>query len=344
MQSFPISPGIHEDAILMVPPKVSPVPPETYLFPPVPCTDGSVIDLTKAKVQAVKNNLDNPEIKNKVSNKLAEKVVIDELEFSLNVSNIPFNEELENFLSLKGKNSTATKNGYKDSVQRFVKWCQNQDVPPLEVTVHDVDRYQGFLDDSGFSNKSVRTFILGVSSFYTFLLYRYPKVFKVNPFTHRDLPRDKCKNPKDYPTKEDIKALKKEFSRIGRKDLVCVVDILSKYGFRVGSFSTLHIDKNGRYTFFSKGSEYPGQFTKTEHRNIIKYNVLDLTVSTIKTTIKKYVQKLYKVGGVSCDFSVHDIRRHFINEKANKCRDFREFKEFSRTIHKNINTTMGYCS
>jgi hypothetical protein len=322
---------------------VSVSPDLSSFLPPVP-SNGSINDLTKAKVKAVKNNLDNPEIKTKVSNHLAKKIILDELEYSYNVSNIDFFGELENFLAVKNKNSTATKNGYKDSVQRFVKWCRNQDIPPLEVTVHDVDRYQGFLVDSGFANKSVRTFILGVSSFYTFLLYRYPRVFKVNPFTHRDLPRDICKNHKDYPTKEDIRSLKKEFTRIGRNDMVCVVDLLSKYGFRVGSFSTLHIDKNGRYSFLSKGREYPGQFTKTEHRNIIKYGVQDLTVSTIKTNIKKYVQKLYKIGGVSCDFSVHDIRRHFIDEKANKCGNVREFIDFSRTIHKNINTTLGYVS
>jgi hypothetical protein len=312
--------------------------------PPVPCTDGSIIDLTKAKVKAIKKNMDNAEIKTKVSNKLAEKVILDEMEFSYNVSGIDFFGELETFLSVKGKNSTATKNGYKGSVQRFVNWCKNQDVSPKEVTVHDVDRYQGFLTDSGFSNKSVRTFILGVSSFYTFLLYRHPKVFKVNPFTNRDLPRDVCKNPKDYPTDKDVKALRKEFSRIGRNDMVCVVDLLSKYGFRVGSFSTLYIDKNGRYTFSSKGREYPGQFTKTEHRNIIQYGVLDLTVSTIRNIIRKYVQKLYKSGGVSCGFSVHDIRRFFINKHADKCVDVREFIDFSRSIHKNINTTLGYVS
>jgi hypothetical protein len=293
-------------------------------------------------MEAVKKNMDNPTVKNMVSNKLVEKKILDEMELKFDVSGVDFFGELENFLSVK--TSTATKNGYKYSVQQFVNWCQNQNIPPLEVRVQDVDRYQGFLTDSGFSNKTIRTRILGVSSFYTCLLYRYPKILKVNPFTHRNLPRDVCKNPKDYITDKDVKALRKEFSRIGRNDMVCVVDLLSKYGFRVGSFENLHVDKNGRYSFRSKGRDCTGQFTKTEHQRILKYGVQDLTVSTIRNIIKKYVTKLYKTGGVSCNFSVHDIRRYVINKHADKCGDFREFLEFSRSIHKNINTTIGYVS
>jgi hypothetical protein len=214
----------------------------------------------------------------------------------------------------------------------------------LEIKVSDVDRYQCFLTDSRFSNKTIRTRILGVSSFYTFLPYRYPKVLKVNPFTHRNLPRDTCKNPKDYINDNDVKALRKEFRRIGRNDMVCVLDLLSKYGFRVGSFETLHIDKSGLFFFTSKGNDYKGKFTKKEHETIIRFNVQDLTVSTIKTTIKKYVHKLYLNGAVSCDFSVHDIRRYVINKNADSCKDFREFLDFSRRFHKNVNTTIGYCS
>jgi site-specific recombinase XerD len=347
MSSIPTI-GVYEDAILMVPPvvptAVSPVFPEVSLVPPVPCTDNgsSIVDITKNKVKAVRENLDNTVIRDRVSNKLCEKIILDEQKYLYDISGINFFDELEKFLAIR--NSSATKTGYKYSVQQFVQWCHNNDVNLLGVRVSDVDRYQSFLIDSGFSNKTIRTRILGVSSFYTFLLHRYPKVLKVNPFTHRNLPRDICKNPKDYITDTDVKALRKEFSRIGRQDMVCVIDLLSKYGFRVGCFSTLHIDKNGRYSFLSKGSEYSGQFTKTEHQRIIKYGVQDLTVSTIRNIIKKYVKKLYKSGGVSCNFSVHDIRRYVINKHADKCGDFRKFLNFSRSIHKNINTTIGYVS
>jgi hypothetical protein len=110
---------------------------------------------------------------------------------------------------------------------------------------------------------------------------------KVNPFNHRNLPKDRCKNPKDYIKESDIKALRKEFKRIGRNDMVTVIDLLSKYGFRVGSFSTLHIDKSGVFLFTSKGSDYKGKFTKKECQQIARFNVLDLTTSAIQNIIKK---------------------------------------------------------
>jgi hypothetical protein len=266
----------------------------------------------------------------------------DDYEFKFLVGNINFYEELETFLATR--NSPATRTGYKHSILEFVKWCNNQNVNPLEVTVHDVDRYQCSLSDSQFSNKTIRTRMLGTSSFYTFLTIRYPRVFKVSPFTRRNLPKDRCMKPTDYINESDIKALRKEFKRIGRNDMITILDLLAKYGFRVGSFSTLVIDKNGGFSFTSKGSDYKGKFTKKECQQIARFKVLELTTSTIQNIIKKYVNKLYLHGGVSCEFSVHDIRRYYINKHADNCKDFREFLEFSRSIHKNVNTTIGYCS
>jgi site-specific recombinase XerC len=331
MNSLPLTIGYNSDTIGMEPP-VSLNPNSLTPYSPVPL---SVVDLTNNKVNQIKQSLEwDPAVQEIVSNKAAEKVIVNDVEFKFLVSKIDFYKELETFLA--NRNSPATRTGYKHSIMEFVKWCNNQDLNPLEVTVHDVDRYQCSLDDNQFSNKTIRTRILGVSSFYTFLSIRYPRVLKVNPFTRRNLPKDRCLNPKDYIKDSDIKALKKEFKRIGRNDIITVLDLLSKYGFRVGSFETLSIDKDGGFSCTSKGSDYVEKFTKKECQQITRFNVLDLTTSTIKTTIKKYVHKLYLVGGVSCDFSVHDIRRYYINKHADGCKDFREFLEFSRTIHKNV--------
>jgi site-specific recombinase XerD len=315
-----------------VPPDLSPV------FPVLPAV-GSIIGLPWAKVQAVKNNLNDPGLKTKVSNRLSEKIVLDELQFSYDVSGINFSEELDLFLSTR--KSAATKNNYKNAAGRFVKWCANNGVKPLEVRVQDIDRYQGFLTGTGFADKSVRTFILGASSFYTFMFYRHPKVFKVNPFTHRNLPPDRTKKPMDYITIADIRALKKEFARIGRLDMACVVDLLTKYGWRIGAFETMRVGPNGRYTFHSKGSEKHGQFTKAEHRKIIELRVLDIRTCTMKNIVKKYTNKLFKNHEITAAFSPHDIRRYYINKYADDT-GFRKFLDFSRGIHKNIATTVSY--
>jgi hypothetical protein len=221
--------GFNADSIGMVPSKVPSNPIFPVPFSTVP-SNTSIVDMTKNKVNQIKKCLENdPDLKEKVSNKVAEKVIIDDIEFKYNVNGINFYEELEDFIAIQ--NSPATRNGYKYSIQQFVLWCDNQDINRLEIKVSDIDRYQCFLTDSQFSNKTVRTRILGGSSFYTFLLHRHPKVLKVNPFTHRKLPKDTCKNPKDYINDNDIKALRKEFQRIGRKDMVCVLDLTLKIRF-----------------------------------------------------------------------------------------------------------------
>jgi hypothetical protein len=299
--------------------------------------------LTDKKVQFLKDNLDNPMVRNKLSDEVAKKVLTDDCELDYHVSKINFFKELERFLAVKV--SAATRNNYRNAIDQFVKWCEDNSVKPLLVTPSDVDRYQGFLSDNGYANTSMRVKICGVSSFYTYLLYRHSKVFKINPFGKRKLPPDICKKPKRYITDKDITAMKNEYRRIGRLDMVCVVDLLTKYGFRVGCFSTMTIDGNGRYSFVSKGKTTEGKFTKQEYNRIIKYRVLDVSYETLKNITKEYAHKLYLVGKVSCDFSIHDYRRYYINVHANKlCNDVPAFIQFSRSVHANINTTMRYVS
>jgi hypothetical protein len=103
----------------------------------------SVVDLTKNKVNQIKMSLEHdPFIREKVSNKVAEKVIVDDVEFKFLVEGIKFYEELEQFLTTR--NSPATRTGYKHSIKEFVSWCNNQAINPLEVKVSDVDRYQCF--------------------------------------------------------------------------------------------------------------------------------------------------------------------------------------------------------
>jgi hypothetical protein len=302
------------------------------------CID-KIVNKTKSKVGFIRNNLSNEVIQEKVSNKLSEKIILDDLEFQYNLSGINFYEELEKFLSIQ--RSTHTKTGYKISIMGFIDYCEKNRIKLLEVGVRDVDGYQSFLM-SKYSNKSIRTKMLGISSFYTFLLYRYPKVFKINPFQKRKLPIDVCKNKKDFVTDNDVLELKRELTRIKRYDLVTIVELLKKYGFRVGIFCNMEIDKNGRWFSDSKGKGYDGKFTKKELDKLIKYDVLSLTRTTIINTIKKYIHKLYLRNVVSCDFSVHDLRRYYIKKKVKSCKNGEEILKFSRTIHKNINTTMNY--
>lgn len=300
----------------------------------------SVVLQTKEKVSQFNELLDvSPELREKVSNKLAEKVVIDDLEYKYNVSGINIYEELEEFISVR--HSTHSQKGYRSNVQQFLDWCDENGVLSLELSVKNVDNYQSYLS-SKYSNGSIRTKLLNISSFYTFMLYRYPKVFKVNPFQKRVLPKNTLKFKHDFVTINDLKELEKEFKRIDRYDLITVIHLLEKYGFRVGIFEGMVIHPDGSWVSESKGQVYKGKFTKKELRDIEEYKVMELSRSTIINRIKKYTIKLFNDHKISCKFSVHDIRRYYISKNLRNCKNGEEIFKFSRTIHKNITTTMGY--
>jgi integrase len=114
-----------------------------------------------------------------------------------------------------------------------------------------------------------------------------------------------------------------------------------KYGFRVGLFENMKIDRDGNWKSISKETEMTGKFTKNEVCQIKETGVLKLKKYTITNIILKYTKKLFKEGKIGSQFSPHDIRHYFIT-KNGKDLTMEDFIKFSRKIHKNINTTLGY--
>jgi hypothetical protein len=84
-----------------------------------------------------------------------------------------------------------------------------------------------------------------------------------------------------------------------------------------------------------------GKFTKNEARMIKENEILKLKRSTITNTVVKYTTKLFNEGKIGCSFSPHDIRHYYIT-KNGKVLTMEEFIKFSRGIHKNVCTTIGY--
>jgi integrase len=142
-------------------------------------------------------------------------------------------------------------------------------------------------------------------------------------------------------TENDIAELKKELKRIGRKDILCAVDLLCKYGFRVGVFENMKIDREGNWQSISKESGMKGKFLKSEARMINGTGTLKLKRHTITNTIVKYTKKLFKAGKTGSPFSPHDIRHWYITTEG-KGLTMEEFIRFSRRVHKNVNTTLNY--
>lgn len=142
-------------------------------------------------------------------------------------------------------------------------------------------------------------------------------------------------------TVNDLKELKNELKRIRRKDIICAVDLLCNYGFRVGIFKNMKIDREGNWNSVSKEHNMKGKFLKNEVKMINETGILKLKGYTITNIIVKYTKKLFKEGKIGSPFSPHDIRHWYITTKGRGL-TMEEFIKFSRGIHKNVNTTLNY--
>jgi site-specific recombinase XerD len=269
---------------------------------------------------------------------VASKIIVEEVEHNFKVSSINIREEVELFLQ-SPRLSTTTKSNYSRWLENYLSWCAVRNIDCRKITRIEAESYLYSLDCK-YSPASTRCMILSVSSFYTFLSFRYLNVVN-NPFYKLNLP--KLKEPKhDVVTFEDLKTLRKYFMEIKRKDFVCVIELLEKYGFRVGIFETMTIDRNGNWTAVSKEQRKSGKFTKGETKTLLESGLLKLRKCTIANKIRKVTTMLYKDGKISCPFSVHDIRHYRITDDLNNIKNGEDLYAVSKKYHKNISTTWAY--
>jgi hypothetical protein len=269
------------------------------------------------------------------------KKIVETAEYNFDISCINAMRELQDFLNLTSL-SEITKKNYTSWLNNFIAWCNSKSIDCRKIERMQAENYLYFLVNvKNYSPNSARSMILSVSSFYTFLSYRFPDIIK-NVFYKLNLPTLKPVRKIDHVTNNDLTELRKEFKRIHRNDIVCFLDLIKKYGFRVGIFENMKIDSTGHWTSVSKEKVMNGKFTESEVKKINETDLLSVRTCTLKNIIVKYTKKLYEDGKISCSFSIHDIRHWYITKFANETKSITEFAKFSKTLHKDIRTTMNY--
>jgi site-specific recombinase XerD len=269
------------------------------------------------------------------------KKIVDTAEYNFDISCINAMKEVQDFLSLTSLSETTKKN-YTKWLNTFIAWCNSKNIDCRKIERMQAENYLYFLVNvKNYSPNSARSMILSVSSFYTFLSYRFPDIIK-NVFYKLNLPTIKPVRKIDFVTDNDLIELRKEFKRVQRNDIVCAIDLMKKYGFRVGIFENMKTDLTGHWTSVSKEKVMNGKFTESEVKKINETGLLTLRKSVIENIIWRYTKKLFEDGKISCSFSVHDIRHWYITKMANETKSITEFVKFSKTLHKDVRTTMNY--
>jgi hypothetical protein len=299
-------------------------------------------------IEQFENRFDtDPDFRNKVYKHIGVTEGIKKQTRNWKKSKINFEELIDNFLNTF--DSIKTRKNYYRSIRLFLSWLQIENIEPLEVTPVDMDRYLLFLKDSGrnYSSNTIRLYTMGIVSLYNYVMRLHNDLFITNPVHGVKLPKLDLKKERDTPTVEDIKTVRDYCESINRDDFVLLMDILPKYGYRIGIFKGMKFTgKNGNFKSISKGKIVSGKFTVKEMNGILKLELTGKDTESLSAIFCKFTKKLFERGKVSCSFSLHDIRRFTITNRLNSCNgNVQEMKRVSEEIgHSSLNTTLGYVS
>jgi integrase len=282
----------------------------------------------------------NPKTRENIIWSVIHKKIVEKTEYNLDIQTVNIDTELKQFLK-SPKLSDITRKNYTRWLGCYLKWCTEKKLDSRKIKRMEAENYLFHLDCK-YAPNTTRSMILSVSSFYTFLMIRYPDIFHGNPFYKLQLPKIKLTRRIDIVEKKDIDILVEEFKRIGRADVVCAVRLMEENGWREGIFSTMTVDKRGYYHAVSKEKEENGKFTPEERKMVLGSGVLKLRKTTLTNIILKYTKKLYEKDLIGCPFSAHDLRHYYLQTHLDTD-SVKKFVEVSRKFHKNVNTSLNYC-
>lgn len=179
-----------------------------------------------------------------------------------------------------------------------------------------------------------------MKSFFGFLIIRHYEVISVNVFRNLKLPKIIDKHKKDKVTKKNVDTLVKYFKNINRPDYVCIVELLYKYGWRIGIFENVELNKDS-WTSVSKTDVKKGRVTSKEMKQIFGSGALSLKIKTIYAKIWEVTHRSCRDGKISCLFFCHDLRTAIMWEDT-KDVEAEKFLKVSIKFHKNPVATLGY--
>jgi integrase len=289
---------------------------------------------------------ESPELREQFIKHVLIKERTEKFHYEYKVSIIDTANEVEEFLNSPDKSKTTLKD-YTSWLRHFLSWYDTNQIDYRKITRIQAEKYVRYLSEheykpgKKYASNSINSMVLCVSSFYQFLYLRHTDTFTMSHFHKIKLPKRILERREDIVLEDDIKKVQDKFQRLGRKEVVCALDILCKYGYRVGIFEQMQLDKDGNFMSVSKEQNIRGKFTREETKKILETWLLKMRKCTLQNIILRYTTKLFESGKIRCPFSVHDLRHYHI-WKYGKDLTMAEFVIFSRRFHKNIQTTIDY--
>jgi site-specific recombinase XerD len=255
--------------------------------------------------------------------------------------------ELERFIGQCSRtNSRATHFNYRSSIKRFQEYLARNGKDILHAKTMDAEGYVAYLSGDGLSPNSIRTDIVGIKGFYTYLSKHYDCM--KNIFSGVKLPRMVNSKLTIIPNDKEVRAII-EYIREPNPKLACIVELISRKGFRCGAFEHMTVYRSGRFSTITKGKQFTGHFDEYEMR-LIRENFgnttgdnmvfTELTSNRIRSLFLHYTGCMRDLGLIREAYSLHDLRHYFATTEYRKNKDI--FKLSNKLNHSGIAVTGNY--
>jgi len=258
----------------------------------------------------------NLEFQNSVNQRVAESIFVKQQTYNYLHDKVNLQATIEAFLSRQ--TSQNTQRNYRTALDKLSAYTQENNLSVLRFTPADATQFINGLYQTH-ATRTIRLTITACAQFFKYLLYTHPELQIVNPFLMTKLPRIVDHYKKDWPTKHDLSVIQSHFKKIGRLDLYAITKLIAKHGWRAGILTDMHINSSTlEYTSTSKGSQKEGRLSKADFKLIQESNLLSVKVNTLQSMFCRHTKRLFQKGLISCAPSLHDIRRHHIDEEIDE--------------------------
>jgi integrase len=150
-----------------------------------------------------------------------------------------------------------------------------------------------------------------------------------NIFSGIKLPKNVNSKLTVIPNDTELRAII-EYIRERNPKLACLVELISRKGFRCGAFERMTVYRSGRFSTITKGKQFTGHFDEYEMR-LIRENFgnttgdnmvfTELTSSRIRSLFLHYTRSMRDSGLIKEAYSLHDLRHYFASTEYRKNKD-----------------------
>ena len=295
------------------------------------------------------------------SNQLAEiaKLVVvqnytQEMKRDVDLLKFNYSELKESFLQTVS-NSKNTKQAYLNALSNFesyVAGCKIDNI--LNITNSIADSFIYNLRNAGKSASTVRQYVGGVSSFFSYAERESDGLIKNCFRGTKARPQAKTNNSgkfyniciNDNTLNEVNSDIEKLISHIENKELKVIILIMKSCGLRVGAFNDKFQIKGNKFICTTKGAEFIGTLPESCLKAIRQAGLKHTDVfagwtdNKVKCLFKYYTRNLYKAGVIHYAYSCHDLRHFFaVSEYKKDCDIYRVSKALG---HSSIAITEKY--